>query len=124
MLLKKQIKIIFFIKLIYQSSFVIGCRKELKKQKEPNTESDWKKDDGEYACSIWKWWRPRVEYFPCFSLALRLVVLTQLSSCFVERVFSCLKLIKNPCGGGMLEDHLEMRLFIQCNGDLNELVKH
>ena len=95
-----------------------------KKRKEPNTELDWKEEDGEYACRIWEWWRTRVKDFPCFALALRLVVLTQLSSCSVERVFSRLKLIENLCGGGMLEDHLEMRLFIQCNGDLNELVKH
>ena len=83
------------------------------KRKEPNTELDWKEDDGECACRIWEWWRPRVKDFPCLALALRLVVLTQLSSCSVERVFSCLKLIENLCDGGILEDHLEMCLFIQ-----------
>ena len=58
--------------------------------------------------------------FPSLGLALRLLVLSQLSSCSVERVFSCLKLVQEICGGGMLEDHLEMRLFLQCNGDLHE----
>ena len=90
---------------------------------DPNTELDWKEDDGEYACRIWEWWQPRVKEFPCFALALRLVVLTQLSSCSVERVFSHLSLvIQDICGDGMLEDALEMRLFLQCNGDLHELM--
>ena len=60
--------------------------------------------------------------FPVFAVALRLVVPTQLSSCSVERVFSRLSVIEDVCGGGMLEDALEMRLFLQCNGDLNEIV--
>ena len=59
--------------------------------------------------------------FPCFGLALRRVVLCQLSSCSVERLFSRVKMIKNICGH-MLEDHLEMRLFLQCNGDLYEFM--
>ena len=79
-------------------------------------------DDGEYACRIWEWWRSRMTKFPCFGLALRLAVLCQLSSCSVERVFSHLNLIQNICGGGLLEDHLEMRLFLQCNGDLHKFM--
>ena len=55
-------------------------------------------------------------------LALRLVVLTQLSSCSVECVFSCLKLIQNVCSGGIYENSLEMRLFIQCNGGVHEIL--
>ena len=39
-------------------------------------------------------------------------------------MFSRLKLIQELCGGGMLEDHLEMRLFLQCNGDLHELMSN
>ena len=94
------------------------------KRKKLNKDSvvDWKLDDGEYACRIWEWWRARITNFPCFALALRLVVLAQLSSCSVERVFSRLKLIQDICGGGMYEDMLEMRLFIQCNGDVHEIL--
>ena len=83
---------------------------------------DWKLDDGEYTCYIWEWWRGTTIDFPCFVLALRLVVLTQLSSCSVEHVFSHLKLIQDVCSGGMYEDSLEMHLFIQCNGDLHEIL--
>ena len=83
---------------------------------------DWKLDDGEYACRIWEWWRARANDFPCFTLALRLVVLAQLSSCSVERVFSRLKFIQDVCSGGIYEDSLEMRLFIQCNGDVHEIL--
>ena len=93
-------------------------------QKKPytNTVLDWKTDDGEYSCRIWEWWKSRVNKFPYFSRALRLVVLSQLSSCSVERVFSRLQLIEQICGGGMLEDHLEMRLFQQCNGNLHDFL--
>ena len=87
-----------------------------------DTVLDWKLDDGEYSCRIWKWWRTHIVKFRFLGLALRLVILCQLSSCSVERVFSRLKLIQELCGGGMLEDHLEMRLFLQCNGDLHELM--
>ena len=79
-------------------------------------------DDGEYACRIWEWWRTKKDNFPCFVLAIRLVVLAQLSSCSVERVFSRLKLIQDVCGGGMFEDSLEMCLFIQYNGDVHEIM--
>jgi len=68
---------------------------------------DWKDDPpGERACRIWEWWRLRLRdspKFPCFTLALRLVGLSQVSSCSVERVFSRLKLIRDTCGGNMME---------------------
>ena len=82
---------------------------------------DWKNDAGEYAHRIWKWWTTRVRHFPCHALALRLVVLTQMSSCSVERVFSRLQLIQERCGNKLYEDMTEVRLFLQCNGDLDEL---
>ena len=87
-------------------------KKRKRKKLDENTNLDWKMDDGEYACRIWEWWRSRMTKFPCFGLALRLAVLCQLSSCSVERVFSRLNLIQNICGGGLLEDHLEIRLFL------------
>ena len=65
---------------------------------------DWKEDAGEYARRIWEWWRIRVQEFPCHALAIRLVVLSQLSSCSVERVFSRLSLIRERCGENLYED--------------------
>ena len=98
-------------------------KKRVKRKKLPKKSVlDWKLDSVEYACRIWEWWRTKKNNFPCFASSLRLVVLAQLSSCFVERVFSRLKLIQDICGGGMFEDSLEMRLFIQCNGDVHEIM--
>ena len=48
-------------------------------------------------------------------------VIAQLSSCSVERVFSKLKNIRNHCGENMYDDKCEVRLFLQCNGDLSKL---
>ena len=56
-----------------------------------------------------------------FSQAVRIVVLTQLSSCAVERVFSQLNLICKSCGENMMEDILQVRMFERCNGDLSKL---
>ena len=55
-------------------------------------------------------------------LALRLVVHIQLSSCSVERVFSRLKHIRDVVGDNMnmLEDIWEIRLLLQCNGELDD----
>ena len=50
------------------------------------------------------------------------LVICQLSSCSVERVFSLLNLIQHICGGELLESHLEMSLFLQCNSDLYEFM--
>jgi len=52
------------------------------------------------------------------------VVLSQLSSCSVERVFSRLQLINERCGDNLFEDMLEIRLFMQCNGDLQALYEN
>ena len=54
---------------------------------------DWKNDPGEKSIRISEWWKVRFvvdtdqTQFPCFRLAIRLVVLSQMSSCSVERVF-------------------------------------
>ena len=87
-------------------------------------EEDWKKDPGERASRIWEWWRKRIHEtknpkLKFFARAVRAVVLTQLSSCAVERVFSQLKLIRDACGDNMMEDMLEIRMFERCNGDLS-----
>lgn len=86
-------------------------------------DDDWKKDAGEKATRIWEFWKPIVKDnsdFPCFSLALRLIVLIQVSSCSVERVFSQMKLVVETCGP-IYEDNLEVRMFSRCNGDLTPL---
>ena len=56
-------------------------------------------------------------------MAICLVVLAQLSSCSVERVFSKLKIIRERCGENLYDDMCEVRLFMQCNGDLSELAE-
>jgi len=81
----------------------------------------WEDDAGEYAERIWYWWKPRVTEFPIHALVLRLVVLVQLSSCCIERVFSKLKHIRDRCGEKLYDDMCEVRLFLQCNGDLTDL---
>ena len=86
--------------------------------------SDWKVDPGEYACTIWEWWKPRVDTFPFHALTLRLVVLVQLSNFFVERVFSRLKMRRDVCGDNMKEDMNEIRIFLQYNGDLSEILSN
>ena len=60
--------------------------------------------------------------YPMYYLALCLIVLIQLSSCSVERVFSRLKHIRDAIGDNMLESDIsEIRLFLQCNGDLESI---
>ena len=79
---------------------------------------DWKNDPGERACQIWEWWKLRMldnDEFQYFRKALRLVVLTQVSSCSVERVFSQLKIMRDACQDNMLEDMVEIRMFCRCN---------
>ena len=48
------------------------------------SELDWKEDGGEYAERIWQWWKARKKHYPMHYLALRLIVLIQLSSCSVS----------------------------------------
>jgi hypothetical protein len=97
-------------------------QKRIKRAKLPEgTVLDWKDDSGEYATRIWKWWKGRRDKFKVHGLVLRLIVLTQLSSCNVERVFSQLELIRQRCGENMLDDLAELRIFLQCNGNLDDL---
>jgi len=82
---------------------------------------DWKADAGEYAQRIWKWWKPRKDKYPCHGLAIRLIVLAQLSSCSVERVFSKLEKIREVCGDSLKGDMCEIRLLLQVNGDMDDM---
>ena len=87
---------------------------------------DLKDDGGEYSHCIWELWKRggRMDLFPAHVLALlRLVVLVQMSSCVVERVFSHLSVICEKCKDNLVEDTTEIRSFLQCNGDLNDLMR-
>ena len=56
-------------------------------------------------------------------MALRLIVLAQLSSCSVEFFFSKLEKIRQVTGDNLKEDMCEVRLLLQCNGDLDEMYR-
>ena len=65
---------------------------------------------GEKATRIWEFWKSivvRDDQFPAFSVALRLIVLIQVSSCAVERVFSQLA---EMCSGGATHEDVHWRL--------------
>ena len=70
-----------------------------------------------------EWWKARKDRYPCHGLAIRLIVLAQLSSCSVERVFSKLERIRQSTGDTLKEDMCEVRLLLQCNGTLDEMYK-
>ena len=92
-----------------------------RKKPDSDTVLSQENDAGEYSERIWQWWKARRDKFPAHALALRLAVLAQLSSCSVERVFSKLKIIRERCGEKLYDDMCEIRLFLQCNGDLSNL---
>ena len=78
-------------------------------------------DAGKKAYRIFEWWKVQfTDTTMCirFKFALKSVVLTQMSSCSVERVFSQLTLIRETCGENMMEDMNEIRMFMRCIGDL------
>ena len=78
----------------------------------------WEDDPIERARRIWEWWKARVKgvsFFKYWPLALRLVVLVQPSSAFVERVFSEIKLIIEQIGVSSLEETIEARTMVRCN---------
>ena len=60
--------------------------------------------------------------FPYYKKALTLLVLVQISSHSVESVFSCLSLIREICGGNILEDITDLHVMLQCNGYLEDLL--
>ena len=49
---------------------------------------------------------------------MTLIVLIQISSCAVERVFSQMSKVLKTCGN-IYEDVLEVRMFARCNGDMS-----
>jgi hypothetical protein len=82
----------------------------------------WRDDPKEKARRIFEWWRARVDRFPTWAHALRLVGLVQASSAFVERVFSRMKYIIQSIGESALEDTIESRLFVAINKHIESLV--
>ena len=81
-----------FDKLLTSNKFQTRIHKIIKRKKlDPNIRLTWETGDAEYSCKIWEWWRGSRCDLPCFALALRLVVLSQMSICFVEQLFLCLK---------------------------------
>jgi len=86
---------------------------------------DWKDDPGERSCRVYLWWKKlitssRFSAFPCFELALTLVVLKQPSSAVVERVFSQLNNCRKVSGDNGLQDLTSLRVKLRCNVDEEE----
>jgi hypothetical protein len=86
-----------------------------------DTYDSWMDDPGERSRRILCWWQTRMvevktNKFPAFKTALRLVLLTQLSSAFVERVFSRLERATRG-KPNIYEDTLNMRILLRTNGD-------
>jgi hypothetical protein len=77
----------------------------------------WEKSPAEKARRIFEWWKIRVPVFKYWPTALRLIVLVQPSSAFVERAFSQIKLIIQQIGVSGLEETLEARALVHCNKD-------
>lgn len=83
---------------------------------------NWKDDIGERGRRIYEWWKTAMEaranVIPRFYKAVRLIVLSQVSSAAVERIFSQLTFIRRVVGDHIVGDMLELRAFLRCNNDL------
>ena len=66
------------------SALSCGRRPHSRKPDEYEMVDEWVYYPGKIVCRIWEWWRPRVDGFMTLSFVLRHVVLTQLSSYYVE----------------------------------------
>ena len=125
--LKREIPLAVSHAIQLSSQFKIRMQRRKKRHNlEDDAVLDCRDDPGERARMVWEWWKVRLmsddNLFPVFRMSLRLVVLTQTSSCAVERVFSRLKMIRDACGDNKYEDMTEIRVLIQCNGDLDDLL--
>ena len=79
--------------------------------------TEWKEDEAEVARRVWEWWKVHAKELPNLAICVRLVVLVQVSSASVERVFSQLKYIVDTCQQNTLHDALLLRLFSRVNKD-------
>ena len=86
--------------------------------------SDWKKDMGERSRRVCDWWRmllnEKLGNVPAFKKAVKLLACVQVSSAFVERVFSQLAFIRRAVGDKVSRDVLELRTLIRVNNGLME----
>ena len=86
--------------------------------------SDWKKDMGERSRRVYDWWRmllnEKLGGIPAFKKAVKLLACVQVSSAFVERVFSQLAFIRRAVGDSTSRDVLELRTLIRVNNGLME----
>ena len=119
-MLMKQRVIITWIESLPLGSIRLGC--EIGSSTLPkDTVLDWKNDAGEYAQRIRKWWKPRKDKYPFHGVDICLIVIAQLSSCSVQRVFSNLEKIRKVTGENLKEEMCKIRLLLQVNGYLYEL---
>ncbi len=84
-------------------------------RKNHGSDKNWMDDPREKARRIWEWWPIHREKFVYFKTAVRLVVLVQVSSAPVERVFSRLRLIVETSQQNTLHDAILLRLFVAIN---------
>ena len=86
--------------------------------------SDWKKDMGERSRRVYDWWRmllnEKLGGIPAFKKAVKLLACVQVSSAFVERVFSQLAFIWRAVGDSTSRNVLELRTLIRVNNGLME----
>ena len=86
--------------------------------------TDWKKDMGERSRRVYDWWRMLLNEkqgdVPAFKKAVKLLACVQVSSAFVERVFSQLAFIWRVAGDSASRDVLELRTLIRVNNGLME----
>ena len=75
----------------------------------------WEDDPIEVPRRRWEWWRSKRGKFTYFSKAARLVVLVQVSSAAVERIFSQVKYILEQIGDSALEENIETRMMERVN---------
>ena len=86
--------------------------------------ADWKKDMGERSRRVYDWWQMLLNEksgsLPKFEKAVKLLALVQVSSAFVERVFSQLTFIRRAIGDSASRDVMELRTLICVNNGLME----
>ena len=85
--------------------------------REPSPPQTWEDDLKESARRIMAWWKAAYlagRFLP-WTKAVRIVALVQMSSTFVERVYSQAKLVREACGDTMLRDNYETRLMVLVN---------